>query len=198
MAITTYSELQSAVADWLHRSDLTSKIPDFIALAEADMKVRAKLTQWDAEATVSLTSGSGTLPSGLDHINAVVYGTQTGSLQYLAPDRFKEYEANFGAGEPVYYTVFADTLRVTPTATGNASVSYSARFTSLSASATTNDLLTLFPDAYLHGSLVQAAIFIQDDLTLKRQMVLFEQAIARIKKYMLHRKYPQGLTMKVS
>jgi len=37
MAITTYSELKTAVADWLNRSDLTSAIPNFIALAEAQM-----------------------------------------------------------------------------------------------------------------------------------------------------------------
>ena len=31
MAITTYSELKTAVGNWLNRDDLTSVIPDFIA-----------------------------------------------------------------------------------------------------------------------------------------------------------------------
>ena len=35
MAISTYSELQSAVADWLNRTDLTVVIPSFVTLAEA-------------------------------------------------------------------------------------------------------------------------------------------------------------------
>ena len=35
MAISTYTELQSAVANWLARSDLTSRITEFIALAES-------------------------------------------------------------------------------------------------------------------------------------------------------------------
>ena len=51
MALTTYSELQAAVASWLHRDDLTAQIPDFIRLAEADMQVRAKLSQWETEAS---------------------------------------------------------------------------------------------------------------------------------------------------
>jgi len=38
MALTTYTELKSSLADWLNRSDLTSVIPDFISLAEAQME----------------------------------------------------------------------------------------------------------------------------------------------------------------
>ena len=36
MAIGTYSELQTAVANWLTRADLTSRIPEAIAMAEAE------------------------------------------------------------------------------------------------------------------------------------------------------------------
>jgi len=35
MAITTYSELQTAIANWLERDDLTSRITEFISLAES-------------------------------------------------------------------------------------------------------------------------------------------------------------------
>ena len=35
MAITTYAELKSSIANWLNRDDLTSVIPDFISLTEA-------------------------------------------------------------------------------------------------------------------------------------------------------------------
>lgn len=52
MAITTYATLKTAVANWLSRSDLTSRIPEGIALAEnrlaQDLRVRAM------EATVDL------------------------------------------------------------------------------------------------------------------------------------------------
>ena len=35
MALTNYSELKSSIADFLNRDDLTSVIPTFISLAEA-------------------------------------------------------------------------------------------------------------------------------------------------------------------
>jgi hypothetical protein len=37
MALSTYSDLQTAVATWLHRSDLTAIIPDLITLAETHL-----------------------------------------------------------------------------------------------------------------------------------------------------------------
>ena len=66
MAITTYAELQAAAANWLVRADLTARIPEFIALAEARLNrvMRARL----AEAEVSLSAGAGVrtlaLPAG--------------------------------------------------------------------------------------------------------------------------------------
>ena len=42
MALTTFAGLKSSIADWLNRSDLTTQIPDFIALAEADFNAKVK------------------------------------------------------------------------------------------------------------------------------------------------------------
>src|ERR1041385_5455227 len=37
MSLDTYTNLQSSIAGWLNRMDLTDRIPDFITLAEAQM-----------------------------------------------------------------------------------------------------------------------------------------------------------------
>ena len=37
MALNTYTALKTSIADFLNRDDLTSVIPDFIALAEAQI-----------------------------------------------------------------------------------------------------------------------------------------------------------------
>ena len=40
MAIGTYAELKTAIANFLARDDLTDRIPEFISLAEARMSHR--------------------------------------------------------------------------------------------------------------------------------------------------------------
>src|SRR5579871_2673449 len=40
MALSSYSALQAAIADWLYRTDLAAAIPDFITLAEAQISRR--------------------------------------------------------------------------------------------------------------------------------------------------------------
>src|SRR4051812_14862616 len=66
MAITTYAELQAAAANWLVRGDLTARIPEFIALAEARLNrvLRARLAESEAALTASVGSRSVPLPAG--------------------------------------------------------------------------------------------------------------------------------------
>lgn len=198
MALSNYSDLQSAVAAWLHRDDLTTQIPDFIALAEADLQVRAKLSQWDTEATVSLTNGSGALPSDFAQAISVNYGTDSYTIGYLPPEQFDNAFEGNGSGEPEFFTVRGTNLLVTPTATGSVTLRYTARFTPLSGSATTNSLLTLFPDAYLYGALLHANTWAQDDAQTAKYGALFEGCVNRVRKYMNDYKYPYGLQMRAA
>ena len=47
MTINTYATLQTAVADFLNRADLTATVPTFIALAEAG--IDRDLRHWKME-----------------------------------------------------------------------------------------------------------------------------------------------------
>jgi hypothetical protein len=59
----TYAGLQASVADWLNRADLTAVVPDFIAMAEAqisrrllmDGPVRMMMGRSDATVTAEFT-----------------------------------------------------------------------------------------------------------------------------------------------
>ena len=62
MAIGTYAELQTAVANWLDRDDLTDRIPEFIALAEAKMNRNLRISLMENVSTaITMAAGHGTI-----------------------------------------------------------------------------------------------------------------------------------------
>ena len=198
MALANYSDLQASVASFLHRDDLTSEIPDFIKLAEADLQVRAKLSQWDTSATVTVTSGTGPLPSDFAKATSVTYGAGDYTIDFMSQIGYDAYAASGETGEPEFYTIRGTNLLIYPLYSGDVTLAYTARFTALSGSATTNSLLTLFPDAYLNGSLMHACSWLHDLESMNKYAALFEASITRIKKYMIDYKYSDGLQMRVA
>ena len=54
MAIGTFAELKTATANWLDRSDLTDRIPEFIALAEARFNRVLRIRIWRLYLLLSL------------------------------------------------------------------------------------------------------------------------------------------------
>ena len=63
MALTTYTELKTSIGDWLNRSDLTSVIPDFISLAEAQIERTLRTRQMIVRANASFDAQYGAVPS---------------------------------------------------------------------------------------------------------------------------------------
>lgn len=187
MTIGTYAELQSAVVDWAYRTDITARVPDFIQLAESDMQVRCKLLDFEASATVAMTAGVGALPTGFNGMRAAYWDGDTKvPLRYITPDR---YDALSSSGTGVWYTITGTQIKTAPQTDGNVVMTYKARFTPLSASNTTNVILTNYPDAYLHGALLQFAMWAKDKGRAADEAALFEASIERIKTDNNQRKY---------
>lgn len=196
MPITTYSELKTEVANFAHRDDLTSSMDTFIDLAEADMQVRAKMVEFEATGTISITSGSGSLPSGFLGFRSVYVDLSPNRpLSYLTPDRFAVLAQNYSVGR--YYTITGSNIK-TDLESGNLTATYKAKFTPLSDSNTSNAILVSFPDVYLYGTLKQAAIYSQDTEQEQKWGVLFEQAIQRLRFYNNDRKYGHNLMVRTA
>ena len=89
MAISNYTELQTAVANWLDRDDLTARIPEFISLTEARfnriLRIRAMETEAD-QATVAGTR-SYALPSDYRQMCTVHLTTNPiTAMSYITPE----------------------------------------------------------------------------------------------------------------
>lgn len=191
MALATYADLKTAVATWSHRSDLTSRIPDFIALCEADLAIRCKLVDFDGDAAVTVTAGVGSLPADYAGFRAATWdGDPERPLTFLTPDALNSVSAT---GTPAYCSVLGTSIQVAPSASGTLNLTYQAKLTALSDSNTSNTLLTRYPDAYLHGTLVQLAAFTRDVDGAGLHQGMFDAAVKRIRADNQQRKYPGPL-----
>lgn len=168
MAITNYSELKSSIADWLNRADLTSVIPDFITLAEAQINRQLRTHDMIKRATATVTEDYFSVPTDWLETNVLVnLGTQTIPMEYVDYERLNELKALSLSGDPRFYTMIDGKFLILPAASSaspaNLELSYVGKIPALSDSNTTNWLLTKSPDLYLYAALMQAEPYLKND-----------------------------------
>jgi len=187
MAITTYSELQTSIANFLARDDLTSQIPEFIDISEARMSRAIQARSQEKRATATLTADDPfvSLPTDLRSVRMVKLNTSpTEVLEYYTPIKLNEVYASGSSGKPRGYTVIGGEIKFAPTPDSGytAEIVYMEGITPLSDSNTTNTILTRHPDAYLYGSLAAASVYLMDDARTALYEQLFTRAIEDIKR----------------
>jgi hypothetical protein len=181
MAITNYSELKSAIADWLDRTDLTDQIPDFITLAEARHKRDFKIRRMETRVTADTIADTEyyTLPEQYVAMRNIQLNTNPKtSLEYLTPEQMDRIYAGSNKGKPKAYTIIGNDiqLRPLPDSVYEIEMLYYKYFTPLSDSAPTNDMLTYHPDAYLYASLVEAEPYLQNDKRIQTWASFYDRA----------------------
>lgn len=185
MAITDYASLQSTVANWLHRSDLTAQIPDFIALAESKLSCDLDARSMDARTTLATVAGNAylALPSDMLEMRRLVVQTDPAIvLKYATPDQISaDYPLSL-TGRPSVFAVIGGQAQLAPVPDSAYSIelTYQQRIPALSNSNTTNWLLTGFPNAYLYGALCAAQPYIVNDSRLPIFQALYQEAVQGI------------------
>ena len=169
----TYAGLMASVADFLNRADLTAAIPDFIALAEAqigrrlvmDGPVRRMMARSDA--TPSIATEFVQVPNDFMGVRSFYLTENTiRQLQFCTPEEIVQRKNNTSqlTGCPKVFSVVGGEFQFFPAPVQSypAELTYWQRIPSL-ATAGANWLLTLHPDAYLYGALLQSAPYLKDD-----------------------------------
>ena len=181
MAINTYSTLQTAVANWLDRNDLTDRIPEFISLAEATFNRTLRLRAM--ETTVSDTTPSGSkedaLPTGYLQMREIHLTTSPViSLAYITPEIMYRIRAGSHNGKPNAYTIVGDNILFGPTPDDGYgySMTYYKAFDALGDDTQTNWLILNAPDLYLYGTLLQAEPFLMND----ERVALWERGVRQV------------------
>ena len=167
MALANYTNLQSAVADFLNRDDLTSVIPDFIALAEARLNRNIRVRQMIDTASLTINAREEALPTDFLEAKLLViedtvpYVCESVSVKHGADVNFYRSAT---AGKPLYYSIVGGNIQFSPTpdATYTGTLTYYQKIPDL-ATNSTNWLLTSHPDLYLYTTLMQSAPYLKDD-----------------------------------
>jgi len=177
MAISTYAELQTAIAAWAHRS--TSNVTDFIDLAESRINAALKSRLAEVEVTLTATVSSRyiTLPSRyISNIGLwlTTYGNRI-EIFYVSPESLPVISTS--NGQPYYYTI--DGENVAFDYPNSSAFTYTFRYKKGYdiASTSTNDILTRYPNVYLYGSLREAALFGHDDNDAMKWEAAYQAAL---------------------
>ena len=189
MAITTYAELQTAGANWLDRTDLTARIPEFIELAEANFNRVIRQPDMVAKNdSFSLAAQYTTLPTDTLEITRIVVDVSPPiTLEYLTPEEISERRSVLNStGRPLYFTVIGGStgqLEVLPSpdSTYTSSIVYYTKIPALTDSATTNWLLSSHPDIYLYGLLVEAEPYLKNDERLPVWASQLDKSLAELR-----------------
>lgn len=167
MAISNYAELKSAVADWLNRADLTSAIPNFVALAEAKFNRDLRTRQQVKRAYATLIGQYIQLPTDwAEGINLQLNVNPVRVLDFVTTDQADRIKARrYGDTDADAYTIVGSQLEVIPVVGDDTEIemAYYAKVPALSDENPTNWLLTEWPDLYLYGTLVHAAPYLRED-----------------------------------
>ncbi len=193
--ITDYTSLVSDVATNSNRTDLTAIIPTFVQMAEAEFQRVLKLVDFEGTATVTITNGSGPLPTDYAGFRAAYFdGDQKRPLQYITPDRYNALEDIVDV--PTFYTVEGSTLKTMSGGDGSVVLTYNARFTPLSGTNLTNAIVTTYPDAYFFGSLKYLYHHTRNWVAKAEQDKELQRVLQQIIKDHKERKYPGPLQVK--
>lgn len=183
MALATYSDLVSAIADWVARTDLTSRIPDFVVLAEARMNRVLRVREMLTEVSGSLSAQSLTLPADFVETYRIRLDTETDvPLEYRPIEDSDLRVAGLTTGEPKWFSILGTSMLFypSPDSTYTYTLDYYARVPALTSGAPTNWLLTKAPDAYLFGALAEAEPFLQNDSRVGIWEAKYQAAVAAL------------------
>lgn len=185
MTITNFGTLKTAIADTLNRDDLTSVIPTFVSLAQAQFNRKIRSHRQITRGSLTIDAQFEALPADwLETIRITMDANPIRVLTQISMDDLTRYRTAIDntTDAPVYFSHNGTDIELfpTPSTSYTGEITYYAKVTALSADADTNWLLTNNPDVYLYGALVHTAPYLKDDARIALWAGLLAQAMDEI------------------
>lgn len=162
MGLSNYSELKESVIKWSRKKNISDVVDDAIVLAESEFYKTLRIRDMEARATASLDDATPSrylaLPDGflkMRRMNLVVSGTVPNQVikeqMFTTPD---DLRVKSGTGIPSFFTVTSQLeFDINPLEDYTVEMQYWKSLNALNATNDTNQILTRFPEIYLHGAL---------------------------------------------
>ena len=179
--ITSYATLQTSIASFLHRTDMTAIIKEFIADAEIRIANDLRIKAMEASFSEAIASGTVALPSGfLEWKFLYVDGDSAQKLERRDAEWiYTNYPSRSSGGKPVFFSREGETLIFGPYPDSTYTIKgrYYKKLDALSDSNTTNWFITNAPDLLRYAALCEAAPYMQDD----QRIGVWEQKYQQVK-----------------
>lgn len=173
--IGTYAQLITECQDWLFgRADIAAKVPSFVRLAEAKLNRTLKCRQMEQRSTADVDLATDepefiTLPGDFHSMRKVRLSSAVGKprLKFATGaqmDDLREQRCN-AAGTPIWFTIAGEEMELCPTPASAFTIemTYRKYLPALTDDNQQNWLLDMAPDAYLYGTLMEAAPYLHED-----------------------------------
>jgi len=185
MAFTNYSDMQTTIASYLARTDLTAMIPDFIRMAELRLRRELRIRQMLKVVTTTATAGDATveLPSDFLQMRDLHLATNpSATLEYQSPSNLFRNARTTESGLPKMYTVLAQEFQLAPVPDSAYTLSmlYYASPVFLSSTVASNAFMAICPDLLLYASLGEAESYLMNDPRLQTWASLYDRGLAAL------------------
>ena len=192
----SYATLKTGIADYLHRTDLTAKIPGFITLAENFMFRELNLRE--IETKVTATASGATIPLPADFHTLVRITVTFGGREMTLANAVNN-SVSTQVGMPASYSMEGNVFKLYPApGTGYSyTLYYKTILAPLSDAVQTNWLETNAGDLYLYTSILEATRWTQNTALMGIVMPMIAPMLASVRMLSERKGLPQRGTMQI-
>lgn len=184
--IIDYDSLKTSIAQRLHRADLASLIPEFIADAEARLYNALRIQAMESSYSESIASGVVALPASFLEWKFLYIDSSSAKklTRKTAEWIYEKYPTRSADGTPVFFAREGQNLIFGPYPTDGLTVKgvYYQRPEALSDTNPTNWLIQNAPDLLRYAALTEAAVHTRDAEAHQVFDAKTEQIMRRVQK----------------
>ena len=188
-----YATLQTDVASYLHRTDLTAFLPGFVERAEAFLFRELPIKDLTTKVAGTTTGEYFTLPSDLGSISkvTVTIGSSEVALDYMAQP------VSYSTTYPEFYSFDNGQGRIWGASGQAYTLYYTPNIAALSGSNTSNWLLVNAQDLYFYAVALEAARYTRNTAEVDRVSALLPALLDSVRSFNTRRGIPSSGSLQI-